>query len=99
MGLLVWHVCPAAALEGPDTCLHLTLAASLARKILEGKPPHVLGKENDFAAAIKRFQLFQKPTMFPTENGTDSPADYFYWKSVPDHHISTGYKTYKFLLK
>lgn len=34
----------------------------------------------------------------PTESRTDSLADCFYWKTVPDHRISIAYKTYKFLL-
>lgn len=69
MWLLVWHVCPAAALEQPDTSLHLTLPASLARKMLEGKPPDFLDKQKDFAAAIKMFQLFQKPVGFHLKVG------------------------------
>lgn len=69
MWLLVWHICPAAAPEQPDTSLHLTLPASLARKMLEGKPPDFLGKQKDFAAAIKMFQLFQKPVGFHLKVG------------------------------
>lgn len=66
---LVWHVCPAAAPGEPDPSLHFALAASLAMKILEGKPPDFLDKQNNFAAAIKMFQLFQKPTVFQLKVG------------------------------
>lgn len=69
MWLLAWCVYPAAALKEPDTSLHLTLADSLAIKILEGKPPDFLGKENYFATVIKIFQLFQNPTAFQLKAG------------------------------
>lgn len=97
MWLLVWHVGPAAALKEPDTSLPLTLAASLAIKILEGKPPDFLGKQNYFAAVIKMCP--SEKYCVPTGSRMDSHADFFYWKTVPDHHISIGYKNYTFLFK
>lgn len=38
-------------------------------------------------------------TLLENESGIDSHSDCFYWKAVPDHHISIGYKTSKFLFK